>query len=47
VTIFQVGMTQQLEEIKDLKKPALNNLTNLTSEERTRELDEIGRNIER
>jgi hypothetical protein len=47
VTIFQVGMTQQLEEIKDLMKPALNNLTNLTSEERTRELDEIDRNIER
>jgi hypothetical protein len=47
VTIFQVGMTQQLEEIKDLNEPALNNLTDLLSRERTRELDEIGRNIER
>jgi hypothetical protein len=47
VTIFQVGMTQQLEEIKDLTKPALNNLTNLTSREKTREMREIGRNIER
>jgi hypothetical protein len=41
VTIFQAGMTQQLEEIKDLMKPAPNNLTNLISRERTRELDKI------
>jgi len=41
VTIFQAGMTQQLEEIKDLMTPAPNNLTNLISRERTRELDKI------
>jgi hypothetical protein len=42
VTIFQVGMTQQLEEIEDLNKPALNNRTNLDSKERTRGPCEIG-----
>jgi len=40
-------MTQQLEEIKDLMKPAPNNLTNLTLREKARELSEIGGNIER
>jgi hypothetical protein len=35
-------MTQQLEEIEDLIKPALNNLADLTSKERTRGLSEIG-----
>jgi len=41
VTIFQVGMTQQLEEIEDLTKPAQNSIVNLASERELRELEKI------